>query len=237
MRFSFIIPAFNEEKEIPKCVNSIKTQKTPPLEIIVVDNNSYDNTYEIAKKLGCVVIKEKNQGISIARNAGAKIAKGDILCFVDADSVLDNNWTSEALKTLNDPKILTVTGLNIFKGEKLAKIKFNSYTFLAYLNNIISSKVFGKTYLAGNNFAIRKGVFKKVGGFEPFLAEDIWFSKKFWAVEGSKAKINLKMRINISSRGFETAGYIKTLLIWAKSFFIKIPQKGYTYKTKPPLLS
>jgi len=237
MTLSFIIPAFNEEKEIGTCIKSIRNQTHPPLEIIVVDNNSSDNTYKTAKDRGCVVIKEKEQGISAARNAGAKIAKGDFLCFVDADNVLDRNWAKEAVKTLEEPKIIAVSGLNIFRGKTmLGKIKFNLYTLIVYLGNILSSKILGKTYLAGNNFVIEKRTFEEIGGFEPYLAEDIWFSRKFWKHKGKKARINLKMKIYLSARGFEEAGYIRTLSVWTKSFFIKIPQAGYTYKTKPKIL-
>src|SRR4030043_1595511 len=87
-KFSFIIPAFNEEKLIGECVESIKNQTEKADEIIVVDNNSLDLTSKIAKRLGCRVVKEEKQGISEARNRGAYLASGDVLCFVDADGVV-----------------------------------------------------------------------------------------------------------------------------------------------------
>ncbi len=91
LTFSFIIPALNEEDLIAECINSIKRQKKVVGEIIMVDNGSKDKTAEIAKKLGCKVVKEEKRGVSHARNKGAKLAKGDILCFIDADGVLSKD--------------------------------------------------------------------------------------------------------------------------------------------------
>ena len=114
MRFSFIIPALNEEDYVEPCVRSIQGQTCKDYEIIVVDNGSTDRTAEIARQLGCKVVNEQKRGISHARNKGAKIAIGDILCFVDADGVVSNNWLKEAKKTLSNQEIKFAVGINIF---------------------------------------------------------------------------------------------------------------------------
>jgi glycosyltransferase involved in cell wall biosynthesis len=80
---SVIIPAFNEEKFLPRCLESLKNQKFKDFEIIVVDNNSTDKTAEIAKKFNVILVSEKSQGVAYARNKGAEIAKGEILIFND----------------------------------------------------------------------------------------------------------------------------------------------------------
>jgi glycosyltransferase involved in cell wall biosynthesis len=89
---SVIIPAFNEEKFLGNCLFSLKNQDFNDFEIIVVDNNSRDKTSKIAKKFGVKLVSEKNQGAALARNRGAKEAKGEILAFTDADTILPKNW-------------------------------------------------------------------------------------------------------------------------------------------------
>lgn len=83
---SIIIPTFNEEKYLPKLLQSIKKQTNQPCEIIVSDAYSSDKTREVAKKNGAKVI---TGGLpSVARNNGAKVAKCPVLIFLDADVVL-----------------------------------------------------------------------------------------------------------------------------------------------------
>ncbi len=89
MRVSVIIPAYNEEKFIEKCLISIKNQSFKDIEIIVVDDGSTDKTVEIAEKIADRVILQDHLGCGKARNIGAKSAAGEILVFIDADMYLD----------------------------------------------------------------------------------------------------------------------------------------------------
>jgi len=234
MKFSFIIPAYNEEKIIGKCINSIKSQTRKPDEIIVVDNLCTDNTAKIARKLGCRVVKESKKGISNARNKGAKASCGDILCFVDADGIVVRNWLEECEKSfLKGSKINAVVGMNIFSHKNSEKHAiYNIYTALAYSGLFLYKILTDKLFLAGNNFAIKKEVFAKVGGFESVMGEDYWLSKKFWKLSNHKGVFNPKMKIHYSSRGFDSAGYLQTLTFWVLGSIMKTDQKSYTYKNK-----
>jgi glycosyltransferase involved in cell wall biosynthesis len=94
MTLSVIIPAFNEEKRLPTCLHSVRRaieacQATAWVEIIVCDNNSTDRTTEVAHAGGARVVFEPINQIGRARNAGASVATGEWLLFVDADSELD----------------------------------------------------------------------------------------------------------------------------------------------------
>ena len=100
MNISVVIPTFNEEKLLSKCLESLQKQTVKPFEIIVVDNNSTDTTAAIAKKMGVKVISEKNQGISFARNAGFNAAKGDIIARLDADTTALPNWIERIKKDI-----------------------------------------------------------------------------------------------------------------------------------------
>ena len=84
---SIIIPTKNEEHYLPLLLNSIKRQKySGPMELIVADAGSTDKTVAIAKKFGAKVVKGGHPGVG--RNAGAKVAKGELFLFLDADVVL-----------------------------------------------------------------------------------------------------------------------------------------------------
>ncbi len=101
---SIIIPAYNSQKTIEKCLNNIiKESKKLESEIIVVDDNSSDETIEIVKKFKTIklVKLDSNKGVGNARNVGSKIAKHEILCFVDSDLIIANNSIVNLIKKLN----------------------------------------------------------------------------------------------------------------------------------------
>jgi len=104
---SFIIPAYNSERTIEECVNSVLGQKCQK-EIIVIDNGSTDGTLDIlkvlAEKHNITVLKEKKRGPAAARNRGLEVARGDYIAFVDSDVVLPEGWVDEAVKKLESNK-------------------------------------------------------------------------------------------------------------------------------------
>ena len=233
MKYSFIIPAYNEEDYIGDCIKSIKKQKPKSFEIIVVDNGCTDKTVKIARGLGCRVVKESKKGLSNARNKGAKVAKGDIFCFVDADGVLAKNWLEEVERAFNTKDINATTGLICFDHKNvLKKIWYNVYTFFAYLVLLALYVFFERLFLVENNNAITKELFEKLGGFEPVVGEGVWFNYKYWKTKERKNFFNPKMLITYSSRGFEEQGYIRTIAYWIVNALKKTPQESYSYKTK-----
>ena len=95
---SIVIPAFNEEKYLTRLLDSIKKQTYKNYEIIIADADSKDNTRKMAKKYGCKVIKG---GIpAVGRNNGAKVAKGDILLFMDADAIIGEKFLENGLNEM-----------------------------------------------------------------------------------------------------------------------------------------
>jgi glycosyltransferase involved in cell wall biosynthesis len=104
LTLSIIIPVYNESGHIAGCLKSIQKQTVKPTEVIVVDNNSTDDTVKIAKKFKFVkVIKESQQGIVHARNAGFNFAKSTILARVDSDSRLPKDWVAKIINFYEDP--------------------------------------------------------------------------------------------------------------------------------------
>ena len=88
---SFIVPAYNEERELPRALAAIRAAAeaaTQPYEVIVVDDASTDATAQIAKSAGAVVVPVHYRQIAAVRNAGARAARGDVFFFVDADTFI-----------------------------------------------------------------------------------------------------------------------------------------------------
>ncbi len=100
---SFIVPAHNEELELPRSLAAIHAAAKAsgePHEIIVVDDDSTDATAEIARNAGAIVVSVRRRQIAAVRNAGAKAVRGDILFFVDADTRISPAHISGALAAL-----------------------------------------------------------------------------------------------------------------------------------------
>ena len=88
---SIIIPTLNEEKCLGRTLSSLNLLKPSPMEIIVVDGGSKDETVNIAKNYDITLITSATKGRAIQMNDGAKLAKGDYLCFVHADTLVPSD--------------------------------------------------------------------------------------------------------------------------------------------------
>ena len=86
---SCIVPVFNGERYLAEAIASVHAQTSPPLEIIVVDDGSTDRTAEIARSFGAPVrlVGQDHRGVSATRNHGARVARGALLAFLDADDL------------------------------------------------------------------------------------------------------------------------------------------------------
>lgn len=85
-RFSVVIPAFNSAATLARAIESVRAQSWPAHEVIVVDDGSTDTTADVARRFEAVhLVRQKNSGVSVARNTGAAAATGDWLAFLDAD--------------------------------------------------------------------------------------------------------------------------------------------------------
>ncbi|HWY78786.1 MAG TPA: glycosyltransferase family A protein [Candidatus Sulfotelmatobacter sp.] len=160
LRVSVVIPVYNEERYLGACLDSLMKQSIKADEIIIVDNNSTDNTVEIAQKYPVKIIHEKKQGIIPTRNYGFNEAKYEIIARTDADTILPPTWIKRIKKTFLDEQLVGISGPasfydlpTIFKRtwqSKTASIKFiQSY-------NTIVRQLLRHDCLFGPNFAIRQ---------------------------------------------------------------------------------
>ena len=90
MRLSIIIPIYNVEDTLQRCLESVLTQMDERMEVILIDDGSTDSSGQIAEEMtagkgNCRLIHQTNKGLSAARNAGIEVATGDYLTFADSD--------------------------------------------------------------------------------------------------------------------------------------------------------
>ncbi|OGH28066.1 MAG: hypothetical protein A3E12_00315 [Candidatus Levybacteria bacterium RIFCSPHIGHO2_12_FULL_39_9] len=159
MKVSLIIPVYNEEKYLGKCLQSVLEQTEKPSEIIIVDNNCTDKTVEIAQKFGARIIKEVKQGMIYARNAGFNSAKYEIIARTDSDTILPPDWISRIKKAFADPDLGALSGpTEYYKWQK--SIKLSHFPSLMLFD--VLSLLFKNGCLYGPNMSLRKSVWEKV---------------------------------------------------------------------------
>ena len=98
-KFSIIIPVYNVEKYIKKCLDSVFSQSYKDYEVIVVNDGSTDKSMDIAKEYNVKIINQKNAGLSITRNNGLQIANGEYISFIDSDDWVDLDFLEKLYNT------------------------------------------------------------------------------------------------------------------------------------------
>jgi len=232
--FSIVIPAFNEERFLPRCLESLKNQDFKDFEIIVVDNNSTDKTAEIAKKFGAILLFEKNQGVAFARQKGFQSGRGEIIATTDADTILPKNWLSRIFEEFKKDKDLVAFGgsCEFYSGPISAKLasKFLLKPFL-FLDKIFS----GGWSLMGCNMAIKKEAFLRVGGFNTNLKlnEDIEISHRLSKI--GKIILDPNFKVKTSGRRYRN-GLILGLITYCLPTISRVLFKRYDkFQRFPPV--
>ena len=171
IKVSVVVPAYNEEKFLPDCLMSLLKQDfDQKFEIIVVDNNSSDNTAKTAEDLGVKVVTEKRAGVCFARQAGTKAAHGDIIVSTDADCTFPANWLANIYKSFqNNSELIAVIGSFQFTPKPKWGRVYSSLLFRAV------KEVFARTgkiiYTPASNFGFKKESWQKIGGYNTALTQ------------------------------------------------------------------
>lgn len=121
---SIIIPVYNIERYLPRCLETIAAQTYKKLEIILVDDGSTDDSREICdafaeKDSRAIIVHQENQGPSVARNAGRKVAKGDYILFVDGDDYMRQNTVEIMYQAINKNKDYGFAMTSLSRTERL----------------------------------------------------------------------------------------------------------------------
>lgn len=130
---SVIVPIYNVEKYLPKCLDSLVGQSYPNLEIILVDDESPDRCGEICEKKkksnkNIKVLHQKNQGVSAARNNGVKISTGEYISFVDPDDFIPLYSIAHLYSALDNTAAELAVGnsMIVFEGNRVPELRENS---------------------------------------------------------------------------------------------------------------
>lgn len=167
---SVIIPMYNVEKYIDECIKSVINQTYKNLEIILINDGSTDNSYDICKKYSetdarIILINKENGGSASAKNFGLKIAKGDYITFVDSDDFIQNDMIEYMLNKIEKTKadIIQCDFISLYKDSKvisksgITEETISSQMFLKlflteWKNSLFWNKLFKKEVIKGVYF-------------------------------------------------------------------------------------
>lgn len=171
---SFIVPVYNVEKYIQKCIGSIMKQTYKNIEIIAVDDGSTDKSGQILDDIAATesrlkIIHKKNEGVSAARNDGIDISCGDYIVFVDGDDYISNDYTEYMLELAKNGADFCLS-VNCFTNKKEVQSKnetINQYnpadaTALLLSCNVIVgcwNKMYKRNFLIKNNLRFSTSLF------------------------------------------------------------------------------
>ncbi len=214
-RLSVVVPAYNESKLIDRCVESITSAFASAgvagseYELIVVDNNSSDDTAARAAKLGARVLHEPIRQIARARNRGGYAARGQWLLFVDADSWPDGALIRDLLEAIDNPNV--AGGGALMQMQGLPPLLFLGIWVWNRLSRWLS-------WVAGSFVFCARDAFEAVNGFDDslFVGEEISFSrrlKRYAGWRGQKLVILSRHPLRTSGRKGELYSQKEILLV------------------------
>lgn len=153
---SVIIPSYKYAHYLKECIDSVKAQTYPVHEIIVANDGSPDNTSEVARELGVILVEKENGGLSSARNAGIKVATGEYIMCLDADDKLVPGAIEEHMKLIEDDMTIAQCALMEFGERHVCMIPSEKPDLWRILqsNTIFCNAVFSKK------------VWEAVGGYD-----------------------------------------------------------------------
>jgi len=177
---SIIIPVCNGEKTLASCLDALIKLDYPieDREIIVVDNNSTDNTKEIVKRYPVRYLFEKKRSVGLAKNKGIENSEGKYIAFIDADCMADRYWIKHLIEAAKDEKVgcaggkIIAVNLNGCVARHVASS--NIYSQYGQINTTRDSL----PWITGGNAIIRRDIFRDIGLFIPEGVEDVDFTNR-----------------------------------------------------------
>ena len=236
MDISVIVPVYNVEKYLPKCIDSILAQTFTNFELLLINDGSKDSSGTIcdeyaAKDSRIQVFHKENGGVSAARNLGLDNAKGEWIAFVDSDDWVDEDYLMELFQAADEKDMLVVQGLRYYSGENTitSELSFEDATYID--KDIIKAFSEKKLHLYGypvSKLYNKQIVEKNLIRFDPTIgyAEDMLFMLKYLE-SVNKVKFTLNASYNYqqftgggSTRYFSLESEYKLYTSSAKSFNI-----------------
>lgn len=224
MLISVVIPAFNEEDYLGQTLASLDRAKALlpdeegiSVETIVVDNNSLDSTAAIARDFGATVVVEMEHNVAKARNAGARFASGDILVFIDADTIVPGELLRRLAEVMTEPDCF---GGAVDTNYRPAKLSVKIYLQFWRIIGKLVGMAQGATQFC------RKEAFFALNGYDEtlFMGEDVdyyWRMKRFAKRQNGSICFIEDVRVVPSTRRFDQWELWRTL-IWTNPLFMLV---------------
>ena len=162
-KVSVIVPAHNEGARVGRCLEALQSQSYPSasIEILLVDNNSTDDTADIARRLGVTCLTESIQNAENARNTGARSSSGSVLAFTDADCIADADWIESGVAALRGHDL--VAGFVQFTPGSARWSLWQTYDAVFNLQHEESVRDRGVAFTA--NLFLPRSLYDSLGGF------------------------------------------------------------------------
>ncbi len=231
-KISVIIPTLNEEKNIPRLLDSLEKQTLTDYEIVLVDGGSSDRTLAIAENHNSSIFIEKGLKEYPSRNLGAKNASGEILLFTCADVIFPRGLLAKIAKSFQDPELVAMTGPDRPTDSALALVEYGVYNFVRFLFSSFPKPA--KRFSTSTNFlAVRKTAFEKTGGFVRDINSDGYVGKQLSEI--GKVKFSFTAAVLISPRRFYQMGFFGFNLHYLyvlENFFPFLSKTGFLRSLK-----
>lgn len=168
-----VIPAFNEERFIARCLRALQAVEYPAdkIAIRVVDNDSEDATARIAAELGASVVRAERRTVAYSRNIGARDARSELIAFLDADCLPGPRWLAQAARDFASARVVAAGSYPTVLPEESNALQ-KTWAALCGGN---TKEVREVDWLPTANLVVRTEVFRRIGGFNESLAtcEDV----------------------------------------------------------------
>jgi glycosyltransferase involved in cell wall biosynthesis len=234
---SVVIPAWNEERNLARTLQALSNQITKySYEVIVIDNNSTDETRKLAEACGIKVIPEPKQGISFARQIGLLNARGQYLLCADADTIYPERWVERMTDTLKIDGVSCVYATySLIPPTGNLRIGLALYEILSSLLFKMRRKYRAYLNVMGFNFGFKKMDAVKLGGFnlKRLIWEDGWMAMRLMehgrieAVDANDAKVWTSSR-RLMADGSIFRAFVKRIkkeITRLKEYVVKVPIK------------
>lgn len=216
---SLIIPAYNEEDYLPACLEAVMENVAGQvMEIIVVDNNSTDGTRAVVERYPAVTyVFEPEKGITRARQRGLVASSGDILAYVDADTRPPAGWIEQVREQFG-----TCNELGCLSGP-YSFYDLGGIPRTTSAGWFVAARQLAKItgyLIVGGNFAIRRDVLEKMGGFDSsieFYGEDADIARR--ARKHGKVLFSPRLVMPTSGRRMKKQGFTKMAGIYFANYF------------------
>lgn len=219
---SVVIPAYNESRVLRNCVHSILACDYPNIEVILVDDGSLDDTRSVMAELAAQAdtvrfLTQPNAGKGAALNRGIRQATGDILIFIDADSVFSAGTIDNMLRGFTDPKVGAVCGDD--RPVNVNTLQTRLLTLLSHLGTGLVRRALSVMrclpIVSGNSGAFRRDVLEETGYFDTdTLGEDLELT---WRVYQAGYRVRFAPRALVYAESPATiSGLWKQRVRWAR---------------------